>query len=240
MNFNDTVTAVTDYLTDWHAAHTVTENTVTITDGPGQGATLVVDREYPYTINVTAGDHMALIDGPWTSDPLTAAAVACFPVAVKVFDAGARIDDVVVDRWGAEITTADSLGVTILAREDGRVTVTDHPLFGRDVEMSDIAAVVESAQIAYNPVEAWTVLAAAEDFEDSTWEEIVEALCSDATFSSRDRLTHVTQDRDGAAALVEDRDEYWVVTDVDPMSLGQTVCHTFADTAAAVLSTIAY
>lgn len=239
MDFNDTITTITEYLTGWGSTHTVTDNTITITDGPGQGATLVVNREYPYTINVTSGDHMAPIDGPYTSDPLTSAAVACFPTAAKIFDAGARIDDVIVDRWGVEIAAADSLGVTVLDRGD-RITVTDHPLFGRDVDMRDIAAVVESAQIAYSPVEAWTVLAAAEDFEDSTWEEIVEALCSDATFSSRDRLTHVTQDRDGEAVLVEDRDEYWVVTDVDPMSLGQTVCHTFADTAAAVLSTIAY
>nr|DAV69513.1 MAG TPA: hypothetical protein [Caudoviricetes sp.] len=52
------------------------DDTVTITDGPGKGATLTVDTEYPYTINVTAGDRMALIDGPWTSDPLTAAVLA--------------------------------------------------------------------------------------------------------------------------------------------------------------------
>lgn len=239
MNFDDTVTAVTDYLTDWNSTYTVTDGTVTITGGHGRGATLVVDREYPYTINVTAGDHMALIDGPWTSDPLTAAAVACFPAAVKIFDAGARIDDITVDRWGVEITAADSLGVTVLDRGD-RITITDHPLFGRDVDMQDISAVVESAQLSYNPVEAWTVLAAAEDFEELTWEETVEALCPDAQLSSRDRLTHVCQDRDGEAALVEDRDEYWVVTDVDPLSLGQTVCHAMADTAAAVLATIAY
>ena len=239
MDFNDAIATITDYLTSWNATHTVTDNTVTITDGPGQGATLVVDREYPYTINVTAGDHMALIDGPYTSDPLAAAAAACFPAAVKIFDAGARIDDVIVDKWGVEITAADSLGVTVLDRGD-RTTVTDHPLFGRDVDMRDIAAVVESAQLAYNPVEAWTVLAAAEDFEDNTWEETVEALCPDARMSSRDQLTHVAQDRDGAAALVEDRGEFWTVTDVDPLSLGQTVCHTMADTAAAVLSTIAY
>ncbi|MBF1140184.1 MAG: hypothetical protein HXL63_04125 [Thermobifida sp.] len=239
MNFNDTITTITDYLTDWGATHTVTDNTITITDGPGQGATLVADREHPYTINVTTGDHMVLIDGPYTSDPLTAAAVACFPTAVKIFDAGARIDDVIVDTWGVEITTLDSLGVTVLDRGD-RITVTNHPLFGRDVDMRDIAAVVESAQLSYSPVEAWTILAYAEDFEDSTWEEIVEALCSDATFSSRDRLTHVSQDRDGQAALVEDRDEYWTVTDVDPMSLTHAVCHTHADVAATVLSTIAY
>lgn len=239
MNFDDTVTAVTDYLTDWNSTYTVTDGTVTITGGHGRGATLVVDREYPYTINVTAGDHMALIDGPWTSDPLTAAAVACFPAAVKIFDAGARIDDIIVDRWGVEITAADSLGVTVLDRGD-RITITDHPLFGRDVDMQDISAVVESAQLSYNPVEAWTILAVAEDFEELTWEETVEALCPDAQLSSRDRLTHVCQDRDGEAALVEDRDEYWVVTDVDPLSLGQTVCHATADTAAAVLATIAY
>lgn len=239
MDFNGTIATITDYLTAWNSTYTVTDNTVTITDGHGQGATLVVDREYPYTINVTAGDHMALIDGPWTSDPLTAAAVACFPTAVKIFDAGARIDDVVVDRWGAEITAADSLGVTVLDRGD-RITVTDHPLFGRDVDVQDIAAVVESAQLAYSPVEAWAVLADAEDFEDLTWEEPVETLCPDAQLSSRDRLTHVSQDRDGQAALVEDRGEYWVVTDVDPMSLTQTVCHTHTDVAAAVLATIAY
>lgn len=239
MNFNDTVAAITEHLTGWGSTHTATDNTFTITGGPGQGATLVVDREYPYMINVTAGDHMALIDGPWNSDPLTAAAIACFPAAVKIFDAGARIDDVIVDKWGAEIATADSLGVTVLDRGD-RVTVTDHPLFGRDVDMRDIAAVIESAQLAYNPVEAWTVLAAAEDFEDSTWEETVEALCPDARMSSRDQLTHVCQDRDGAVALVEDRGEFWTVTDVDPMSLTHTVCHTHTDVAVAVLSTIAY
>lgn len=239
MDFNGTIATITDYLTDWSSTHTVTENTVTITDGPGQGATLVVDREYPYTINVTAGDYMALIDGPYTSDPLTAAAVACFPAAVKIFDAGARIDDVIVDSWGVEITAADSLGVTVLDRGD-RTTVTDHPLFRWDVDMRDISAVVESAQLAFNPVEAWTVLAAAEDFEDNTWGETVEALCPDATFSSSDRLTHVCQDRDGEAALVEDRGEFWTVTDVNPMSLTHTVCHTHTDVAAAVLSTIAY
>lgn len=239
MNFDDTITAITDYLADWGATHTVTDNTVTITSGPGKGATLAVDTEYPYTINVTAGDHMALIDGPWTSDPLTAAAVACFPAAVKLFDAGARIDDVVVDRWGVEITVADLFGVTILDR-DGTITVTDHPLLGRDVEIQDISAVVESAQLSYNPVEAWAVLANASDFEDDMWEETVEALCPDATLSDRDQLTHVTQDRDGQAALVEDRGEFWTVTDVDPMSLTQTVCHTHTDVAAVVLATIAY
>lgn len=240
MNFDNTIATISDYLTDWNSTYTVDGNTITITDGHGRGATLTVDTEYPYTINVTAGDHMALIDGPWTSDPLTAAAAACFPIAVKIFDAGALIDDVTVYKWGVEITAADSIGVNILAMEDGRVTVTDHPLFGRDVEMSDIAAVVESAQFAYNSVEAWAILAAAEDFEDSTWEETVEALCPDARMSSRDQLTHVTQDRDGEAVLVEDRGEFWTVTDVDPLSLTHTVCHTHTDVAAAVLSTIGY
>lgn len=239
MDFNATISTITDYLTDWGATHTVTDNTVTITDGPGQGATLVVDREHPYTINVTAGDHMALIDGPWTSDPLTAAAVACFPTAVKIFDAGARIDDVAVYKCGVEITAAGSLGVTILDRAT-RITVTDHPLFGRDVDIRDIAAVIESAQFAYNPVEAWTVLTAASDFEDMLWEEIVEALCPDARTSYCDQLTHVSQDRYGEAALVEDRGEFWTVTDVDPMSLTQTVCHTHTDVAATVLAIIAY
>lgn len=236
MNFDYTVATITDYLTDWNATHTITDNTITITDGPGKGSTLVIDREYPYTITIDGPD----VDSAMTSDPTTAAAIAAFPTAVKLFDAGARIENIVVDRWGVEITTADSLGVTILAREDGRITVTDHPLLGRDVEMSDIAAVVESAQLAYSPVEAWTVLAAAEDFEDSAWEETVEALCPDATLASHDRLTHVTQDRDGQDALVEDRGEFWTVTDIDPLSLTQAVCHTHTDVAAAVLATIAY
>lgn len=231
MTATDIITDITDYLTDWNVAHTVADHAITVANHA-----ITVDADYPYTITVDGPD----VDSAMTSDTTTAAAIAAFPAARQIFEAGARIDDVVTDRWGAEITAADGLGVTILAREDGSITVTDHPLMGRDVDMSDIHAVIESAQLHYSPVEAWTVLAAAEDFEDSAWEETVEALCPDATLSSRDQLTHATQDRDGQAALVEDRGEFWTVTDVDPLSLTQAVCHTHADVAAAVLSIIAY
>lgn len=157
-------------------------------------------------------------------------------IALALADAGAT-DVEVTEREGDYEVTADCFGETITIDGDG--TVTDHPLLTTPVRIEDVEALVESAWRARQDAEdAWMFLCDAEDFADSTWEQTVEELRPYAYVTERGPLTHVTLDRGRAAALVDERDDHWLVTDVDPASLERTMCYTHAEVAAAVIYAI--
>lgn len=129
--------------------------------------------------------------------------------------------EIVIDRGVAWL---ESLPLPISA---GSMRVTEETL----------PRVIESAQMAYaQPHIAW--LSLCEAYDEAPWEEIVDAL-GRADISERDHLTHVADPIGSSAALVEEHDDHWVVTDLDPLSLSQYVCWSHVETAAYVLATVA-
>ena len=52
----DAITTITDYLTDWGATHTVTDNTVTITDGTHTMYITVTDGDCMWELYETDSD----------------------------------------------------------------------------------------------------------------------------------------------------------------------------------------
>ena len=105
------------------------------------------------------------------------------------------------------------------------------------VTEENLPGIIEAAQMAYaQPHIAW--LSLCEAYDEAPWEEIVDAL-GRADISERDHLTHVADPIGSSAALVEEHDDHWVVTDLDPLSLSQYVCWSHVETAAYVLATVA-
>lgn len=233
MNTNDFISDVTDQLADWGVNYS--ENVA----GLKVGAVDLEISEGDTAATITNGDDVVAI----TSDADKAAALLAFPLARKAWVAG-YMGDFEIDTLNGEMDMRLSYGsgdVTISAAVDsGRdFIVTEHPLFRENVDMADLEAVLESAQLAYQaPVEAWQALCGATDFEHDDWMASVERFHWQARFDSGDRLTKVSTSESNNVALVEDYDPESPIRVIDVDAMSDVACWSQGDVAAAVLYTI--
>ncbi|MBF1307913.1 MAG: hypothetical protein HXN00_00495 [Porphyromonadaceae bacterium] len=237
MSINGFIADITDQLTAWDAAYTET------TDGLRSGdISLTVTTEYPITATITQGDDVVAI----TSDAGRAVALLAWPLFRAAWAEGYCGDvdvDIYPDSEEVELTlTYGSEDVTILAGHDWapgqEFTITRHPLLWSEVTMTDLGAALESTEYAYQtPAEAWQVLCGAVDYEQDSWETIVETLLPDARIAGGSRLTRVTHD--DRAALVEDCDPESPVRVIDVDAVEDGIYWSPQDAAAAVLTIIA-
>lgn len=178
-----------------------------------------------------------------TSDADKAAALLAFPLARKAWQAGYTGDfeidvlDGMLDMrlyYGSESVT-----ISAAVDADREFTVADHPLFSEPVAMTNLEAVLESTQLAYqNSCEAWQVLCNATDFEHDDWEVLVEHFHWQARFDYGGHLTKVSTSECDNVALVEDYDPESPIRVIDVDAVSDVTCWTPGDAAAAVLYAI--
>lgn len=233
MNVNHFIADVTDQLADWGVNYS--ENVA----GLRVGAVDLEISEGDTAATITNGDDVVAI----TSDADKAATLLAFPLARKAWVTG-YMGDFEIDTLNGEMDMRLSYGsddVTISAAVDSgsEFTVTEHPLFRENVDMTDLEAVLESTQLAYqNPEEAWQVLCGATDFEHDDWSSIVDLFHWQARFDSGDRLTKVSTSESDNVALVEDCDPESPIHVIDVDAVSDVACWSQGDVAAAVLYAI--
>lgn len=234
MSTNDYIADVTANLTEWGIDYRETTEGISV----GNIHLEVAEDGYRPTGTILDGTEMVAI----TSDADKAAALLAFPLARRAWELG-YTGDFDADVFVGEVEMTLSYGssdVTISAAVDsGRdFTVTEHPLFRENVDMTDLEAVLESTQLAYQaPVEAWQVLCGATDFEHDDWMASVERFHWQARFDSGDRLTKVSTSESGNVALVEDYDPESPIRVIDG-TMSDVACWSQGDVAAAVLYAI--
>lgn len=235
MSTNDFASEIAANLTAWNVDYTETS------DGFGIG--LISVRICP-----EIGCSLAtILDGAnlvgVTSDADKAAALLAFPLARKAWQAG-YAGDFEIDVLDGFLDMRLSYGsddVTISADVDAdrEFTVADHPLFSESVTVTDLEAVLESTQLAYQaPAEAWQVLCGATDFEHDDWEALVERLHWQARFDQGDRLTKVSTSESDNVVLVEDYDPESPIRVIDVDAVSDVTYWSQGDAAAAVLYAI--
>lgn len=235
MSTNDYIADVTANLAEWGIDYRETTEGVSV----GNIHLEIAEDGYRPAGTILDGTETVAI----TSDADKAAALLAFPLARKAWATG-YMGDFEIDTLNGEMDMRLSYGssdVTISAAVDsGRdFTVTEHDLFRRAVVMSDLEAVLASAELAYsNPDEAWQALCGASDFEVDHWEEMVVFFNGDARIYHGGRYSKVEFREYGRVAIVEDDgpDAPICVIDVDAMS--DVACWSQGDVAAAVLYTI--
>lgn len=235
MTTNDFASEIAANLTAWNVDYTETS------DGFGIG--LISVRICPESecslATVLDGANLVGV----TSDADKAAALLAFPLARKAW-ANGYAGDFEIDTLNGEMDMRLSYGsddVTISATvdSDSEFTVVEHPLFRESVDMTDLGAALESAQLAYQaPYEAWSVLCGATDFEHDDWEAIVERLHWQARFDQGARLTKVSTGESDKVALVEDYDPESPIRVIDVDAVSDVICWSHGDVAAAVLYAI--
>lgn len=230
------ISDVESFLSDWEIDYSADGRTVAVGE-----YTITVDDSAPRIIaDVTTGDESIGMTG----DAMRAAALAAFPLARAIWQAGStvftRVDadhflgDLEID---LELTGAN---VSLHGWVDSAdFTVTDHPLLNDEVGMEDLSAVLESAETShYSKAEAWKELCSADDFRAACWWDIVEKLCPYAHITDTECISHVVADSE-EVAIVFDRSSGWDVLNVNPDSLAEEHCVNHDDTAAAVLAIVA-
>ncbi|WP_423896388.1 hypothetical protein [Corynebacterium matruchotii] len=230
------ISDIESFLGDWEIDYSTDGRTVTVGE-----YTIKVDDSAPRVIaDVTTGDESIGMTG----DAMRAAALAAFPLARAIWQAGSTVfSRVEVDQMGGdleidlELTGAD---VSLHGWVDSAdFTVTYHPLLNDEVDMEDLSAVLESAETShYSKVEAWKELCAAKDFRAMGWWDMVEALCPGAHITDAEGISHVVADSE-EVAIVFDRSFGWGVLNTNPGSLAEECCADHSDTAAAVLAIVA-
>lgn len=235
MSTNDFISEIAANLTDWNIDYTETS------DGFGIGLLSVRVTEERGAALATIFDGANLV--ATTSDADKAAALLAFPLARKAWQAG-YTGDFEIDVLDGFLDMRLSYGsddVTISAAVDAdrEFTVADHPLFRDNVDMTDLEAALESAQLAYQaPTEAWQVLCNAVDFEHDDWAALVERLHWQARFDQGDRLTKVSTSESDNVALVEDYDPESPIRVINVDAVSDVTCWSQGDAAAAVLYAI--
>lgn len=178
-----------------------------------------------------------------TSNAAKAAALLAFPLARRAWDAGYcgdfEIDvldgflDMRLSYCGGSVTLSGDVDAS------SEFTVAEHPLFREQITMSDMGAVLESAELAYgNPAEAWQVLCGATDFEQDDWMTLVERFRWQARFELGDHLTKVSTSESGSVALVDSYDPELPIRVIDVDGANGMECWSQGDTGAAVLYAI--
>lgn len=233
MNVNHFVADITDQLAAWGVNYS--ENVAGLKVG-------TIDLEVSDgddAARITNGEELVAI----TSDADKAAALLASPLARKAWDAG-YMGDFEIDTLNGEMGMRLSCGsddVTISATvdSDSEFIVTEHPLFRDDVTMTDLDAVLESTELAYqSPSEAWQVLCNATDFEVDDWGTLVEHFHWYARFDYGDRLTKVSTCESDNVALVEDYDPESPARVINVDAASDVACWSQGDIAAAVLYAI--
>ena len=235
MSTNDYIADVTANLAEWGIDYRETTEGISV----GNIHLEVAEDGYRPTGTILDGTETVAI----ASDADKAATLLAFPLARRAWELG-YTGDFDADVFVGEVEMTLSYGSSDLiisagVNESDRFTVTEHPLFRENVDMTDLEAVLESTQLAYQaPVEAWQVLCGATDFEHDDWMASVERFHWQARFDSGDRLTKVSTSESDNVALVEDYDPEspTCVIDVDAMS--DMACWSQGDVAAAVLYAI--
>ena len=188
---------------------------------------------------ITNGEELVAI----TSDADKAAALLAFPLARKAWAAG-YMGDFEVDVLDGLLDmrlSYGSDGVSIAANVDSNLkfVVAEHPLFHENVDMTDLNAVLESAQLAHqDPVDAWQVLCNATDFEHDDWMTPVELFQWQVRFDQGARLTKVSTSEPSNVVLVEDYDPESPIRVIDVDAVTDVTCWSQGDVAAAVLYAI--
>lgn len=225
---------IASYLTEWGFDYAADKLGITVGD---------------WTTEMTRGSSRptALITGPTddyeTGDAERAAMLLALPLARAIWDTGR--DDISVEYFDqlsgeAEVTVGGNVTLCTPYDEASTVIISDHPLSISGVAMTDLAAIFESAELAYgDPLEAWQTLCAATDFEHDSWEQTVEALNDNARFSEGDRLTRVASNRSESSALVEDWQEDSPFRVIDVETVSDAAYWAPSDVAAAVLNILA-
>ena len=235
MSTNDYITDVTANLIDWGITYRETTEGVSV----GSIHLEVAEDGYRPAGTILNGTETVAI----TSDADKAAALLAFPIARRAWELG-YTGDFEVTYVNSEVEMILSYGSSDLAisagiDESDRFTITEHDLFRRAVVMSDLEAVLASAELAYsNPDEAWQALCGASDFEADRWEEMVVFFNGDARIYQGDRYSRVESCKSGRIALVEDDGPDSPICVIDMDAVSDTTLWAPSDVAAAVLYTI--
>lgn len=235
MSTNDYITDVTANLTEWGIDYRETTEGVSV----GNIRLEIAEDGYRPAGTILDGTETVAV----TSYADKAAALLVFPLARKAWEIGYTGDFEVAVRDGMVDMRlsygSEDIAIYAPIDSDLEFTVLEHPLFRENVDMTDLEAVLESTQLAYQaPVEAWEVLCNATDFEHDDWMASVERFHWQARFDSGDRLTKASTSESDNVALVEDYgpESPILVIDVDAMS--DVACWSQGDVAAAVLYAI--
>lgn len=235
MTATDYINDVTANLTDWGIAYRET------TEGISVGNIHLEIAEDGYRPDATILDGTELVGV--TSDADKAAALLAFPLARKAWSVG-YTGDFDVDISGPEMSMhflgwGWDVAVSAAPGESDSFTIIDHPLSLGLTVMSDLDAVLTSAELAYGtPDEAWQVLCNSSDFEGDKWEAVVEYINDDVRFDYGIQLTKVESYDTDFIALVEDGSGYFPVRVVDVGETSESSCWSHGDVAAAVLHAI--
>lgn len=235
MSTNDYITDVTANLAEWGIDYRETTEGVSV----GNIRLEIAEDGYRPAGTILDGTETVAV----TSYADKAAALLVFPLARKAWEIGYTGDFEVAVRDGM-VDMRLSYGsddITIYAPIDSDLefTVLEHTLFRENVDMTDLEAVLESAQLAYGDVrEAWEVLCNATDFEHDDWETLVERFHWQARFDSGDRLTKASSSESDNVALVEDCDPESPIRVIDVDAVSDVACWSQGDVAAAVLYAI--
>ena len=235
MTATDYINDVTANLTDWGIAYRETAEGISV----GNIHLEIAEDGYRPAATILDGTELVGV----TSDADKAAAALAFPFARKVWSV-VSTGDFDVDIAGPEMSM-HFLGwgwdATISAApgESDSFTIMDHPLSLGSLVMSDLDAVLTSAELAYgDPGEAWQVLCDSSDFEGDKWQAIIEFINSDVRFDYGDQLTKVESYDTDRIALVEDHGGDFPVRVIDTEEPSETTCWSHGDIAAAVLHAI--
>lgn len=235
MSTNDYITDVTANLAEWGVDYRETTEGVSV----GNIHLEIAEDGYRPAGTILDGTETVAV----TSYADKAAALLAFPLARRAWGLGYTGDFEVAVRDGM-VDMRLSYGsddVTIYAPINSSLefTVMDHPLFRENVDMTDLEAALESAQLAYGDArEAWEVLCNATDFEHDDWETLVERFHWQARFDSGDRLTKASTSESDNVALVEDFDPESPIRVIDVDTVNDVACWAPSDVAAAVLYAI--
>lgn len=235
MTTNDFASEIAANLTAWNVDYTETS------DGFGVGliSARICSESGRSLTTILDGANLVGV----TSDADKAAALLAFPLARKAWQAGYAGDfeiDVLDDFLDMRLSYgSDDVTISAAIDADRGFTVVEHPLFRENVDMTDLEAALESAQLAYQyPDEAWQVLCGATDFEHDNWEALVERLHWQARFDQGDRLTKVSTSEHDNVALVEDYDPESPIRVINVDAVSDVTCWSHGDAAAAVLYAI--
>lgn len=235
MATDDFTSEIAANLADWGIDYTETG------DGFGIGllSVRVAEEAGQALATVLDGANLVAI----TSDADKAAALLTFPLARKAWQAGYMGDfeiDVLDGFLDMRLSYGgDDLTISAAVEADREFTVAEHPLFSESVTMTDLEAVLESAQLAYqNPREAWQVLCNATDFEHDNWDVLVENFQRGVRYEYGNRLTKVESTYTERAALVEEWAPESPIRVIDIDSVDDTTHWYMGDVAAAVLYAI--